>query len=647
MIHVQCLLYHGSIRNLWINDKEVQATLLGLLGPGVKAAWEKFKGQVEALEKKAEKDARKKKGKGKAKEKERESEAITKPENDPLVHFVGTMFNFWKQRFEVQGEGLRKKGYFPISWQYPQEGEVIKDRAEFRERAKECRGSRDLGAQLFTALLRAAGVRTRMVFSLQPLGFGFTKDEDRILEDKKTGSTPEKKPKKAPGDNPDPPPVFWSEVFSPFTRRWYPCDGIYGRIFYDETLVQFFTPKPSSQAVVAYIIAYNDDGVCKDVTVRYLKNRIFPGKTKGKRVPVRDVPIYDTNGKVLKTFKRDWFKRVMLGYISLNKTPEDLAEDEELKPAPPPEKKQVESIAGYKGHPTLVLVPNHLNQNEEIRPDAKPVRYLTVKNHDPIPLYSRADIVIVKPAPTWYHAGRLVDPNATPLKYITKKNHTAPTPLYAEFQTSLFTHPPVTPDQPLPKNSYGDIDLFHPWMLPPGTAHVRHPLARAVAKRLGIDYVEAVTGFEGHGRRRVPTRQGVVVRAGMEDMVMDACAAEGRERERRAGEKRSIEAARRWLAFLKKLRVRERFLREHGEGAGFRLPGEDREEGAGGFIRETEKVGGSVGGADGADGGGLAGGFLPEGDGEDDGEDVGEGGFLREDVAAAEEVGATSRYFKR
>ena len=40
------------------------------------------------------------------------------------------------------------------------------------------KGSRDFGAQLFTALLRALGVETRLIFSLQPLGYSFGKHED-------------------------------------------------------------------------------------------------------------------------------------------------------------------------------------------------------------------------------------------------------------------------------------------------------------------------------------------------------------------------------------------------------------------------------------------------------------------------------------
>ena|SRR5579859_5378494 len=46
-------------------------------------------------------------------------------------------------------------------------------------------GSRDFGAQLFTCLLRSLGVETRLVYSLQPLGFSFGKQEDAHRLDKK------------------------------------------------------------------------------------------------------------------------------------------------------------------------------------------------------------------------------------------------------------------------------------------------------------------------------------------------------------------------------------------------------------------------------------------------------------------------------
>ena len=44
-------------------------------------------------------------------------------------------------------------------------------KADFRETAQQREASRDVGAQLFCALLRAVGVDARLVCSLQPLPF--------------------------------------------------------------------------------------------------------------------------------------------------------------------------------------------------------------------------------------------------------------------------------------------------------------------------------------------------------------------------------------------------------------------------------------------------------------------------------------------
>ena len=52
--------------------------------------------------------------------------------------------------------------------------EVFLSKEDFRAQAKMMQGSRDFGAQLFCALLRAVAVEARLVCSLQPLPFSGT-----------------------------------------------------------------------------------------------------------------------------------------------------------------------------------------------------------------------------------------------------------------------------------------------------------------------------------------------------------------------------------------------------------------------------------------------------------------------------------------
>ena len=53
----------------------------------------------------------------------------------------------------------------------PPDSEAPLELSDFREAAKSLSGSRDVGAQLYCALLRTAGVEARLVCSLQPLSF--------------------------------------------------------------------------------------------------------------------------------------------------------------------------------------------------------------------------------------------------------------------------------------------------------------------------------------------------------------------------------------------------------------------------------------------------------------------------------------------
>lgn len=184
-LHVQFLLFHGAVRNGWICDSELHAILLSHLTPGIMKDIEKFQ-------------TREGKKSGK--------EAVTKGATDPILKILETLIHWWRKKFTTDKPGMRKNGYKTLS-QFQDEkeqegekfrfttgnrekdgqetytlfmnqGEKVENLEGFRKLAKECRGSRDTGATLFTALLRAIGLEARMILSLQPLGFGFTESEN-------------------------------------------------------------------------------------------------------------------------------------------------------------------------------------------------------------------------------------------------------------------------------------------------------------------------------------------------------------------------------------------------------------------------------------------------------------------------------------
>jgi len=249
--------------------------------------------------------------------------------------------------------------------------EQFQNLEEFRAAAKEFKGSRDFGAQLFTALLRGLGVETRLVFSLQPLGYAFGKQEDAHRLDRKKDdlskdinapstsntptktddvSTPSSKKRKRPRQNepesdsddlglpkvkakvggPDSDlafPIFWSEVY--LEGKWIPIDALVLKVIATTPkLVEQFEPKgklaEEKKLVMGYVVAYDAgtsmspkllslDRFAKDVTVRYVKN--FPGKAKRWRV--REFGVRGADGSVI---LYDWFKRALGSFRRNEKT---------------------------------------------------------------------------------------------------------------------------------------------------------------------------------------------------------------------------------------------------------------------------------------------------------------------------------------
>lgn len=193
-IHVQFLLWHNAVRNSWLCDQEVQAILLSHLPARLWEEVDRWKRNsgLEVPEKppgrelKGKKDA-KGKGKGKVKGKSLRpakdwSEAASRLEKgipdmsqgDPLFRLMKVLIAWWKQRFRITAPGLRKWGYMnarrlgKLRAAFEKEdqdmdrfGERIEDIDKFRQLAQECIGSRDVGAQLFVALLRGLGLEAR------------------------------------------------------------------------------------------------------------------------------------------------------------------------------------------------------------------------------------------------------------------------------------------------------------------------------------------------------------------------------------------------------------------------------------------------------------------------------------------------------
>jgi xeroderma pigmentosum group C-complementing protein len=339
-----------------------------------------------------------------------------------------------------------------------------------------------------------------------------------------------------------------------------------------------------------YVIAFEDDASARDVTRRYAK--AFNAKTRKVRVEST------RNGE-------RWWNKALLAYEKPFLEDRDEAEVSELtsKSAAEP---MPRNIQDFKDHPIYAL-ERHVRRNEVIHPK-RVIGHVglgktTARTETTEPVYRRSDLHIVRSADKWYRLGRDVKVGEQPLKRVpASRNKIASfsddededepeeTTLYAEFQTEVYIPPPVV-DGKIPKNVYGNLDVYVPSMVPPGGVHINRPEAIRAARTLGIDYADAVTGFEFRGRRGTAVVKGIVIAKEYQEALEEVLTGLEDQRRLAALEARTAEALRFWRLFLVKLRIAERVKAYAVEGE--KQIDEDDiaeemdvEEGGGGFFPE-------------------------------------------------------------
>ncbi|KAL5332799.1 Rad4 transglutaminase-like domain-containing protein [Aspergillus crustosus] len=663
-LHVQCLLAHNAIRNDWTNDSKTHDILREKLPPAIQKEIQKWRraSGLEPPEPPKEPPQKKKKGKqGKrsAKSQQRDWGENSSPQEprqpdlsngDPIIHLMRILAAYWKSKFKITAPGLRKHGYQPMAQlqthiasfkdekQDPaQFGERIESVEEFRQSAERMDGSRDLGAQLFAALLRALKIEARLVASLQPLGFGWTKAESYIStkqkeKPQKTEDLEEEYDDDSDSDSEDdeaevrpsrgrkptkrydqdlPFPIYWTEVASPITHQIISVDPLVlpNAVAATQELQSNWEPRGAkadkAKQVICYVIAFSADKTAKEVTTRYLRRRTWPGKTKGFRLG-RKGPDDDP---------RDWFRVVLRLYERPYKdrtAVDDIEDAKDLAPNRPqkakPTTETVDTLQSLRTSTEFVL-ERFLRREEALRPGAQSARTFTPggkkkpaksKTNSPATptatppptenVYFRSDVVKCQSAESWHKEGREPRPGQIPLKRVPiravtlirkrevdeQARLTGQKPLqglYSIEQTQEIIPPPIV-DGVIPKNDYGNIDCFVPRMVPEGAVHIPFPGTARVCKKLGIDYAEAVTGFEFGAQMAVPVIQGVVVALENKDLVKDAWRADYEEKQRKEARKAEAKILATWRKFLFGMRIARRVKEEYAdvEGEGGDLP---------------------------------------------------------------------------
>jgi xeroderma pigmentosum group C-complementing protein len=551
----------------------------------------------------------------------------------------------WWDEFEITGPGMRS-AYWKEDIDALREVDEFddpSDHASFLTAAETRHGSRDLGATLFCALLRSAAVETRLVCSLQVLPFSAvakgqtpekakseyvyrtawpTQEYTPTHEDPTNARWRQSEyagvsapvPKSGPVKNKihdSPYPIFWVEVLLP-TDTWIPLDPLVRKTI-NKPKTGFEPPLSEHLNSMSYVIAFEETGYAKDVTRRYAQ--FFNAKTRKQRVESTK------HGDYWWSTTMQWFRKFKPRRLESDII-EDLELDQKSKNEPMPK-----NISDFKNHPVFALERN-LRRNEVVWPNEHRGKISAGnKNGKSEKVYDRKNVHVVRSADQWYRKGRDIKIGEQPLKRVVKQKRRDisvdedvdseiqdGTLLYAEFQTEIYVPPPVVKGR-IPKNQYGNLDVYVPSMIPPGAIHLQHPEARKAAIILGVHFTDAVTGFKFKGRQGTAVVNGIVAAAEYRDALVEVVEALEYERVREQEEKRSLIALATWKKFMTALRIKQRIHEEHAE--------HDDE------IEDVDRsVAGSMGSEDESSayndsGNDVGGGFMPDaGAGAGEGEEV-------------------------
>lgn len=570
-LHLLCLLFHGGLRNRWTQDTRISKSLQSLKA--------NFKHNVHPKVTSAQLQRTR-----------------------VLLEGLHAASDLWSQSYRITEKGISKaKWYTEEDLQKVVTFAASVGREESLDdllsAAETMEGSRDTGAQLFVAFLRSLGLETRLVCSLQPLSLNLGKGNMatftelptkavaivpavtaaaaptpkrgkmlsrpslRPLARRPVANTPTKQLKVVAPLIECPYPVYWAEVFDPAAQKWYALDPLVTGTVNKPS--HFEPPQSESENSLRYVIGFRSDGSAKDITHRYTKQ--FNAKIRKARL--ESIP----SGHI-------WWSKLMKLYKSRQYATEDAIENSEFAQRELNEGIPA-NVSDLKSHP-LFVIERHLRKDEVISP-LRPCGTITVGNTRPAVVenvFPRKFVIRLRSSLAWYMRGRAIKVGEQPMKHKTREmketEHISTEDdayegynnegLYAESQTETYV-PPAIINGLVPKNKYGNIDIFMPSMLPGGGHHFNSRDGEKIAQLLGIDYAAAITGFDHSNRTTVPVKQGVVVAAEFVVAIQAVQQAVLEEAEESIQQAKTLAALTRWSRFMRTLRIRSHVQARYGQ----------------------------------------------------------------------------------
>ncbi|KAJ3036148.1 hypothetical protein HK097_003902 [Rhizophlyctis rosea] len=443
--HLLCLLISGLMRNRWCDDAELQNITTSLIPKDIAT---RLRSRVELKDKSRATTTS-----------SRSSSSARKNEIPYFGHYISTLLHWWHTQFKTSKTSSPPPLISPDAIL-----EKIGTYMSLGERDVERVMDPEVSALAFLSVLRGFEIESRLVCALFPVALSFTGEKKKKGKGGGVGE-----------EQPVVPMRLWCEVWSEKNKEWIPVDPVLGLV--NDTVGMEPPSGAIPQLQLSYVVAYEQGFGIKDVTRRYTSQ--WGAKTSKLRLPPGE--------------GEEWWERT-LWLFSGNKDERGRKEEEGMKEGVVKEAMPT-SLAGFKDHP-LYALERHLKKHEIIWPSGVKYSIGRFKNDN---VYPRALVKELRTPESWLRLGRQVIPDEQPIKFV--KAHAATinrkrmiemkkmeeedtgvlrteedgdpekSGVFGEWQTREFV-PESVVDGRIPKNTFGNVEVFHKRMVPRGAVHL-------------------------------------------------------------------------------------------------------------------------------------------------------------------------------
>lgn len=332
---------------------------------------------------------------------------------------------------------------------------------------------------------------------------------------------------------------YWIEVYLADEKKWCCVDLCNCKL--DEPSVLTELSRPFN-----YLVSYDVDRYCvKPAEKNYCENWYTPAFRRGR-------------------CEDKWWDSVMAALGPAKTSDKDKADENKTEEILTKQDMPT-SDGGFRNHPLYVL-EKHLLKFQGIYPaDVAPLGFFKDQ-----PVYPRDCVHTCRSRETWLRQAKTVRLGETAYKIVKARPkrdrysgeliRDMPLELFGEWQTQEYD-PPKAENGKVPRNAYGNVDMYQECMLPKGCAWLKLSGLPRVANKLGIDCAAAVVGFDNHcgsGYGSHPVIEGFIVCEEFAETLQMAWEEEQMNIRKREEDKRQKRIWDNWKRLLKGVMIREK-----------------------------------------------------------------------------------------